>query len=129
MKLLIIMTLALMIMGSNAQLFGGPGSVVVDIVGSKAYNTSIESSAANSVVLEIVGSEASNTHIAPPAKKDIKCPPLICPPPRCPPKEDGTGSQCKSKPYPWENMHLGVDAWYDTFWYMNNPNMPKWPQV
>jgi len=68
-KLLIVLTLALMILGSNAQPFGGPGSVIVDIIGSEADNTSIESSAIDKVVLEIVGSEASNTRITPPAKK------------------------------------------------------------
>ena len=134
MKLLMVLTLALMILGSNAQPFGGPGSVIVDIIGSKADNTSIESSAIDKVVLEIVGSEASNTHITPPAKKDIKwphfiCPQEICPTPKCPPVEDCTKKECKSKCYPWDNRHLGVDAWYNTFWYMDSPNMPKWPQI
>jgi len=143
-KLLIVLTLALMILGSSAQAFGGPGSVVVDIVGSKADNTKIESSAADNVVLEIVGSEANNTLVAQPAKKDSKCNHLICPPlgfpepncpefkcpePICPPIEDGKKIECKSKCYPWDSMHLGVDAWYDTFWYMDRPNMPKWPMV
>ena len=128
-KLLIILTLALMVLGGSAQVFGGPGSVIVDIVGSKADNTSIETSSAEGVVLEIVGSEASNTHIAPPAKKEPKCPHLICPPVKCPQNEDRTENQCKTKCYPWDNMHLGVDAWYNTFWYMDSPNMPKWPLI
>lgn len=127
-KLFIILTLALMILGGSAQAFGGSGSVVVDIVGSKADNTRIESYAAENIVLEIVGSEADNTVIAPPAKKEAKCPQWTCPQPKCPPKEDCTKGECKSKCYPWKNMHLGVDAWYDTFWYMDNINMPKWPQ-
>jgi hypothetical protein len=133
-KLLVTMTLALMILGGIAQAFSGSGSVVVDIVGSKADNTRIESSDADRVVLEIVGSDTNNTLIAPPATKEGKChkfifPPPKCPKPKCPPKEDDTKHQCKSKCYPWENMHLGVDAWYDSFWYMNSPNMPKWPQI
>lgn len=129
MKLLMVLTLALMILGSNAQPFGGPGSVIVDIIGSKADNTSIESSAIDKVVLEIVGSEASNTRINPQAKKDIKWPHFICPQEICPPVDDCTKKECKSKCYPWDNMHLGVDAWYNTFWYMDSPNMPKWPQI
>jgi len=32
------------------------------------------------------------------------------------------------KTYPWDYMHLGVDAWYGTFWY-KNIYMPKWPQI
>ncbi len=127
-RLSFILTLALMIFVGGCQAIGAPGSVVVDIVGSTADNTRIEIFASENVVLEIVGSEANNTVIAPPAKKQ-NCPQIICPKPDCPepiccPEID---SQCQKKCYPWDNMHLGVDAWYGTFWY-TDINMPKWPQ-
>ena len=32
----------------------------------------------------------------------------------------------QQKTYPWDNKHLGVDAWYGTFWY-TNVYTPKWP--
>ena len=37
-------------------------------------------------------------------------------------------SDSQRKTYPWDYMHLGVDAWYGTFWY-KNIYMPKWPQI
>jgi hypothetical protein len=118
----IMLALALMLSACSAYAFGGPGSVVVDIVGSVTDNTKITSSGMEKVELEIIGSEANNTVISPPVKE--KCPKHICP--------DTTYSEVKSenkeKRYPWENMHLGVDAWYGTFWYDSNINMPKWPQ-
>jgi hypothetical protein len=119
----IMLALALMLSACSAYALGGPGSVVVDIVGSVTDNTKIMSSGMEKVELEIIGSEANNTVISPPEKVVI-CPKHICP--------DTTYSEVKSenkeKRYPWENMHLGVDAWYGTFWYDSNINMPKWPQ-
>ena len=128
MRLSFILTLALMILAGSCQAFGAPGSVVVDIVGSTADNTRIESAAPGNVVLEIVGSDTNNTLIAPPAKKKMACP-QICPKPDCSepvccPKVD---CESQKKCNPWDNMHLGVDAWYGTFWY-TDINMPKWPQ-
>jgi hypothetical protein len=127
MRLLIILTLALMTLAGSGQAFGAPGSVVVDIVGSTTDNTRIESAASENVVLEIVGSEAKDTVIAPPAKKQLTCPQIICPKPDCPKPDCSPKVDCQKKCYPWDSMHLGVDAWYGTFWY-TDINMPKWPQ-
>ncbi len=123
----ILLALVLMLSACSAYAFGAPGSVVVDIVGSTTDNTRITSSGMEKVELEIIGSEANNTIISPPMKIE-RCPRHICP--------DGVYSDSvysvaktenKEKRYPWENMHLGVDAWYGTFWY-TDINMPKWPQ-
>jgi hypothetical protein len=115
-RLSIILVLALMLSASTACAFGGPGSVVVDIVGSVTDNTKITSYGMEKVELEIIGSQASNTTISPPAETEVICP--DCPCPECDDEEES---------YPWEGRHLGVDAWYDTFWY-TNINLPKWPQ-
>ncbi len=122
----ILLALALMLSACSAYAFGGPGSIVVDIVGSSTDNTKITSSGMEKVDLEIIGSEATNTIISPP--EIVKCPRHICP------DSDYSDSiytlektDKKEKRYPWENMHLGVDAWYGTFWY-TDINMPKWPQ-
>ncbi|MCX6673774.1 MAG: hypothetical protein NTY37_08355 [Methanothrix sp.] len=120
----IILALALMLSACSAYAFGGPGSVVVDIVGSVTDNTKITSSGMEKVELEFVGSEANNTIISPPAEKVVICPKCICPDIKCSPE---LKCESKQKCYPWENMHLGVDAWYGTFWY-TDINMPKWPQ-
>jgi hypothetical protein len=123
----ILLAIALMLSACSAYAFGGPGSIVVDIVGSSTDNTKITSSGMEKVDLEIIGSEANNTIISPP-EKIVKCHRYICP--------DSYYSDSiytlektdnKEKRYPWENMHLGVDAWYGTFWY-TDVNMPKWPQ-
>ena len=123
----ILLALALMLSACSAYAFGGPGSIVVDIVGSSTDNTKITSSGMENVDLEIIGSEATNTIISPP-EMIVKCPRHICP------DLDYSDSiyslektDKKEKRYPWENMHLGVDAWYGTFWY-TDINMPKWPQ-
>jgi len=118
----ILLALALMLSACSAYAFGGPGSIVVDIVGSVVDNTRITSSGMEKVELEIVGSDANNTVISPPEKVVI-CPKHICTDTIYPEVK----SENKEKHYPWENMHLGVDAWYGTFWY-TDINMPKWPQ-
>lgn len=119
----IMLALALMLSACSAYAFGGPGSVVVDIVGSVTDNTRITSSGMEKVELEIIGSEANNTVISPPEKAE-KCPKHICPDIIFPEVK----CENKEKRYPWENMHLGVDAWYGTFWYGSNINLPNWPQ-
>ena len=116
MRLLIILALALMLSASTAYAFGGPRSVVVDIVGSVTDNTMITSSGMEKVELEIIGSEANNTIISPPVEKIVICSECVCP--ECENEEES---------HPRDNMHLGVDAWYGTFWY-TDINMPKWPQ-
>jgi len=118
----ILLALALMLSACSAYAFGGPGSITVDIVGSTTDNTKITSSGMEKVELEFIGSKANNTIISPPEKV------VICQKPIC---YDSINPEVKTeqkqKRYPWENMHLGVDAWYGTFWY-TDINMPKWPQ-
>jgi hypothetical protein len=123
-RLSTILALALMLSACNACAFGAPGSVVVDIVGSVTDNTKITSSGLEKVELEIIGSEANNTIISSPAEKAVICPKYVSPDIKCPDAK----CQSKQKCHPWENMHLGVDAWYGTFWY-TDINMPKWPQT
>lgn len=131
MKLSIILALALMLSASGALAFGSPGSVVVDIVGSRTDNTKIVASGPEKVELEIIGSTARNTTISPHEERAKICPKFsLCP--ECPacltnPSPD-TKYDNHQKSYPWDNMHLGVDAWYGTFWY-TDINMPKWPQI
>lgn len=135
-RLSIILALALMLSASCALAFGGPGSVVVDIVGSTTDNTKIIASGPEKVELEIIGSTARNTTVTPHAervKERVKicqefslCPDCpSCLPNPCP------DAKCDNqrRPYPWDNRHQGVDAWYGTFWYSDEPNMPKWPQI
>jgi hypothetical protein len=117
----IILALTLMLSACSASAFGGPGSVVVDIVGSVTDNTRIASSGMERVELEIIGSEAKNTTISPPAENLVICPGCISPEPICPECDN------EQEARPWDDMHLGVDAWYGTFWY-TDINMPKWPQ-
>lgn len=110
----------LFLLAFSSSIVGSAGSIVVDIVGSTADNVLVESGS-ESVELEIVGGTASNVIITPPKPVFPQC---CC------------GSCCSSdercdntKPsYPWDEMHLGVDAWYGTFWY-TDVNMPKWPQL
>ncbi len=96
------------------------GSVVVDIIGSDADNVTVESGS-DSVDLEIIGSLASDIEIAPPHIDVLNCCCGQC----CNP---GVQSAAVKPSYPWDSMHLGVDAWYGTFWY-TDINMPKWPQI
>ena len=122
-RISILLALTLMLSASYAYAFGGPGSVTVDIVGSRTDNTRITSSGMDKLELEIIGSEANNTIISPPAEKIAICPKYICSDIKCPEVK----CDSEKKKYPWEKMHLGVDAWYGTFWY-TDINMPKWPQ-
>jgi hypothetical protein len=120
-RLSIILAFVLMLLSSNASAFADAGSVVVDIVGSNTDNTRIVSSGIEKVELEIIGSTSKNTTIASPAMKTIECKMCCGPYFGCEYKQE-----CKPVSRPWDNMHLGVDAWYGTFWY-TNINMPKWP--
>ncbi|HSN24055.1 MAG TPA: hypothetical protein VLS45_07800 [Methylomicrobium sp.] len=123
-RISIILALVLMLSAGSAYAFGGAGSIVVDIVGSEVDNTKVISSGMEKVELEFVGSKANNTVIAPPVEKVVICPPYVCPETKCFPE---VKYECEEKKYPWEGMHLGVDAWYGTFWY-TDINMPRWPQ-
>ena len=119
-----ILALVLMLSAGSAYAFGGAGSIVVDIVGSEVDNTKVMSSGMEKVELEFVGSKANNTVITSPGEKVMICPPYACPETKyC----HEVKCESKEKKYPWEGMHLGVDAWYGTFWY-TDINMPRWPQ-
>ncbi len=117
-----ILALVLMLLASGAYALGGAGSVVVDIVGSSAENTKIITSGLGPIELELVGSEANNTTIAPPEEHRgcHKC---------CRHHEECESEErweAEEQSAPWEGRHLGVDAWYGTFWY-TNINTPEWP--
>ncbi len=120
MRLSIILAFVLVLLSFNASAFADTGSIVVDIVGSNTDNTRIVSPGIEKVELEIIGSTSKNTTIAA-AKKTIECK-MCCYP------YFGYENKPEYKPAsrPWDKMHLGVDAWYGTFWY-TNINMPKWP--
>ncbi len=134
-----ILVAMLVLMASSAMAFGGPGSVVVDIVGSDVKDTTVLAGDRGDIDLEIIGSTAENTTVSPYKTVSIcqscsicpycpTCPAPICPTtvcPTCPVVDEWTPKE----PMPWDNMHLGVDAWYGAFWYKDYPNMPKWPQV
>lgn len=86
----------------------------LDIVGSKLDNINIYSSNTDSENVEIVGSEIKNMRIYP--------------------LEDTSSCYwyplCKDyPPAPCIKPHLGVDAWYGKYWYMDNMYTPKWPRV
>jgi len=127
-KLSIILALALMLSASGALAFGSPGSVVVDIVGSRTENTKVIASGHDKVELEIIGSTSKNTTISPHQERVKICPKFFCP--ECPSclTNPCPEAKCEKKPYPWDGMHLGVDAWYGAFWY-TDINLPKWPQI
>jgi len=122
------LAIVLMLLISSASAFADAGSVVVDIVGSNTDNTKISASGAEKLELEIIGSTANNTTISLP-KKDLAkrwhecCVPDL----RCDYKQE-CEHVSKEESHPWDNLHLGVDAWYGTFWY-TDINMPKWPAI
>ncbi|HUI39753.1 MAG TPA: hypothetical protein VLY86_02390 [Methanothrix sp.] len=121
MRVAMILALALMLSASTACAFGGARSSSVDIVGSKVDNIKVNPAFEMPMDFEIVGSDASNITIGPPPIKVVKCF-KKCRPPKPIPK-------CPSVKFPWEGGHLGVDAWYGTFWAYDQPNMPRWPQL
>jgi hypothetical protein len=122
-KLSMILALMILLLAAGTLAFAGAGSVVVDIVGSTTENTKVVASGPEKVELEIIGSTAKNTTISPPEEVVKKCKPCYRPFVDCEIKKD-----CKPVSGPWDKMHLGVDAWYGTFWY-TDINMPKWPQI
>jgi hypothetical protein len=123
-RISIILVSVLMLSACSAYALGGAESIVVDIVGSEVDNTKVMSSGMEKVELEFVGSKANNTVITSQADKVVICPPYACPEIICCPE---VKCECKGNKYPWEGMHLGVDAWYGAFWY-TDINMPRWPQ-
>jgi len=134
-----ILLAMLILMASSGMAFGGPGSVVVDIVGSDVEDTMVVAGGRGDIDLEIIGSTAKNTTVSPYKAINVcqscpicpycpVCPTPICPTPVCP-TCPVPGEEVYKQPMPWDYMHLGVDAWYGAFWYKDYPNMPKWPQV
>ncbi len=119
-----ILALVLTLSASSAYaLGGGAGSVVVDIVGSNADNTKVVTSGFGPVELELVGSETNNTIIAPPEEHRIchRC---------CHHREKYESEEqleTVEQRAPWDGRHLGVDAWYGTFWY-TDIHTPEWPR-
>jgi len=110
------MILALVLL-SVSSAYGGSsaGSVVVDIVGSEAYDIDIVTSGLTPAELELIGSVTNDTWIGPLPDCPVVCPACSCP-------------AAKSK-YPKQtSIHTGVDAWYGTFWY-GNINTPRWPYL
>ncbi len=121
MKIVATLAFALMLilLAPTVPASSSAGSVVVDIVGSRTDNTRV-ASGAGPVELEIIGSTSINTTVSPPSITipdcccGYWCYPEVC--------------EVTEASYPWESMHLGVDAWYGTFWY-TDVNMPRWPTV
>lgn len=114
----IILSMMLLLLAGTACAASGYGSITVDILGSKVDNTKIVSSGGGPIDLEFLGSTANGTIIAPPTVNIPGCCVNCTPRMKC---------ECKAaQKCPWDQMHLGVDAWYGTFWY-RNVNMPRWP--
>lgn len=116
--MMLAFSLMLILLASSAVASSGAG-IVVDIVGSRTDNTRVVSGA-GPVDLEIIGSTSINTTVSPPS---VTIPDCCCGYWCYPNVSEDTAAS-----YPWESMHLGVDAWYGTFWY-TDVNMPRWPAV
>ncbi|OPX76321.1 MAG: hypothetical protein A4E44_00745 [Methanosaeta sp. PtaB.Bin018] len=69
MRVAITLVSMLVLLGLASYGFGSTGSVSVDIIGSKANNTTIVSQYGEPVNLEIIGSAASNIKIVYPEEK------------------------------------------------------------
>lgn len=124
MKKLIISILMSVFLASLSPAAAGPQSVVVDIVGSIVEDTEIGVPAASSIDLEIIGSSAKNTKIS--APRPVGCISCCCPA-SCPTMLCDCNAACDVE-LPTQ-QHLGVDAWYGTFWYTPFDHLPKWPQI
>ena len=121
------LAIVLMLLISSASAFADAGSVVVDIVGSNTDNTKITASGSEKLELEIIGSTANNTTISFPKEMAKRWHECCVPDLRCEYKQE-CEQVSKQESHPWDNLHLGVDAWYGTFWY-TDINMPKWPAI
>jgi hypothetical protein len=116
---------------NNIQIFSshaGPSDIEkkLDIVGSKLDNIQIFSDNADLGDTEIVGSTVTNVKISPPPKPPKKSP--------CEKSECYWDSSCidyaHDKPHiSCQKSHLGVDAWYGSYWFMDEIYTPKWPRV
>ena len=121
------LAIVLMLLISSASAFADAGSIVVDIVGSNTDNTKISASGAEKLELEIIGSTANNTTISLPKEMVKRWRGCCVPDLRCE-YEQECEQVSNQESHPWDNLHLGVDAWYGTFWY-TDINMPKWPHI
>ena len=107
-----------MVLLASIALACGKGAIVVDMIGSHAENTKIISPG-SSLDLEIIGSYSNNTQVL--SKAPVNC--TVCKWCSC----ESRKPECK-RPKPEKfKFHLGVDAWYGSYWYTHT-YMPKWPQ-
>ncbi len=118
MKISFMLILTLILATSSLCIMAGAGSVTIDIVGSKADNTKVCASGPEHIELEIVGSTTNNTEICTPT----------CHPHCKKSHHHEEKHECIPVHNNCDDRHLGVDAWYGTFWYKDNPSMPQWPQ-
>jgi hypothetical protein len=117
---------------SDIQIFtphGGTRGLIedkLDIVGSRLDNIKVCSDDALAGNMEIVGGSVVNVTISekPHQKKQHykKEPDLKCY------WDSGCIDTTKYKPTKLCTGHLGVDAWYGTYWFNDQIYTPKWPQ-
>lgn len=115
---------------NNIQIFSSKAGLSdmekkLDIVGSKLDNIQVCSDNADFGDTEIVGSTLTNIKISP-AKSTKKHP--------YEKTECYWDSSCIDNSYdkPHDSClksHLGVDAWYGRYWFMDEIYTPKWPGV
>lgn len=103
----------------------------LDVVGSNLDKIQIFSDDANFGDTEFVGSTVTNVKISPLPKPEKRCQQERS---RCDDVKCYWDSACinypPSKPSViCPNNHLGVDAWYGTYWFNNQIYTPKWPQT
>jgi hypothetical protein len=115
----------------NIQIFSSKAGLSdiekkLDIVGSKLDNIQIFSDNADLGDTEIVGSTLTNIKITPTPKQAKKTP--------CKKTECYWDFSCMDYSYKKPHVsclksHLGVDAWYGRYWFMDDIYTPKWPNV
>ena len=103
----------------------------LDIVGSNLDKIQIFSDDANLGDTEIVGSTVTNVKICPTPEHEKKCHDDRS---RCDDVKCYWDMTCKDYPNYKPSVicpkpHLGVDAWYGTYWFNNQMYTPKWPQT
>lgn len=103
----------------------------LDIVGSNLDKIQIFSDDFDLGDTEIVGSTITNVKISPPPKHEKKCHREKS---RCDDVKCYWDSACMDYPHDKPSVicpkpHLGVDAWYGTYWFNDQMYTPKWPQV
>jgi hypothetical protein len=116
---------------NNIQIFSSKAGLSdiekkLDVVGSKLDNIQIFSDNADLGNTEIVGSTLTNIKISPPANPPKKS--------TCEKIECYWDFSCMDYSYNKPHVsclksHLGVDAWYGRYWFMDEIYTPKWPRV